>query len=246
MCSESDALAFETGASVPLSPSATVRYALGSVDSHLCSAVLATTLPGDPDWLSEVNDALFAAFRYRKVLPYSSTDVFDPSNFSSDVELRQRGIRLGNNYFVPSRNNENLLVTSNDAIVPLMRLFQMSSGANDAADMTSKAVQWRYDRAVKFGSRLLGRKNPSRGNLESVVSFLSPEHFMAAGDAQYWKSKNSEQPLSATIEGNLNIVRVGPRRRSGPHQLGLPKCACGHNAGKFTNPFTWVTCQNFI
>ena len=95
MCSESDALAFETGASVPLSPSATVRYALGSVDSHLCSAVLATTLPGDPDWLSEVNDALFAAFRYRKVLPYSSTDVFDPSNFSSDVELRQRGIRLG-------------------------------------------------------------------------------------------------------------------------------------------------------
>lgn len=266
VCSESDALALETGASVPLSPSATVRYALSSVDSHLCSAVLSTTLPGDafqgteiqngvasrsfsyedPDWLSEVNETLFAAFRYRNVIPYSSTDIFDPSNYSSDVELRQRGIRLGNYYFVPSRSNKNLLVTSNDAIVPLMRLFQMNTAANDAADMTSRSVQWRYDRAVKFGSKLLGRKNPSRKNLESVVSFLSPEHFMAPGDTQYWKSADSSDPLSATIEGNLNIVRAGRRGRSSPHQPGLPECAFGHKAGKFTNAFTWVTCQFFI
>jgi len=96
------------------------------------------------------------------VLPYSSTHIFDPFNFQSDVELRKRGIRLGNNCIVPSRSNTHLLVTSNDAIVPLMRLFQMSTGATDATDMTSKAVQWRYDRAAQFGNKLLRLKNLSR------------------------------------------------------------------------------------
>ena len=266
ICSDSDALALETGASIPLSPAATVRYALSSVSSHLCSAVIDTTLPDgafkgcvidtgvatrsfsyrDPKWLPAVNNALFAAFRYHNIIPYSSTDIYDPSNYSADIELKQMGISLGTNYFVPSRSKKDLLVTSNDAIVPLMRLFQMSSGANDAADMTSKAVQWRYDRAVFFGSKLLGRKHPSRQKLESVVSFLSPEHFMGPGDTQYWKSKDESAPLTATIEGNLNIIRAGPRRRSSAHQVALPECAFGHKAGRFNNSFTWVSCQFFL
>ena len=266
VCSDTDAVALETGASVPLSPSATVEYALSSVDSRLCKAVLSTSLPTDafdgteiqngvatrsflyrdPAWLADVNDTLFKAFRYGDVLPYSSTHIFDPSNFQSDVELRKRGIRLGNNYFVPSRSNMHLLVTSNDAIVPLMRLFQMSTGATDAADMTSKAVQWRYDRAVQFGNKLVGLKSPSRKKLENVVSFLSPTHFMKADQTQYWKSSDATRPLEATIEGNLNIVRAGIRRKNSAHQAGLPDCAFGHKAGKFSNSFTWVSCQFFL
>lgn len=267
VCSESNALALETGASISLSPSATVRYALNSVDSRLCSAVLSTSLPPncfdgsqvengvavrsllyeDPTWLSEVNDALFKAFRYEHVLPFSSKYIYNPADYNADVDLRRKGIPLNNNYFVPSRSNKDLIVTSNDSILPLMRLFQMSTGANDAADMTSKAVQWRYDRAIDFGSKLIGCKHPSRKSLEYVVSFLSPVHFMGAGQKQYWKSKDAGSPLEATIEGNLNVIRAGKKRTSdNSNRSELPECSFGHKAGTFANSFTWVSCINFI
>lgn len=268
VCTDTNAIAIETGASFDIPSSTCIRFAENCVSSSLCRAVLATNLPKDafrktdveqgvasrslsykdPKWLPSVNTALFNAFGYRNRIPFSDEHVFDPADFLANTKLTHEGMELGNNYFVPSRSRDNLLVTSNDSIIPLMRLFQMSKGAMDGQALTSKAVQWRYDRAVRFGRAAAEKRAPSRTSLEDVVSFLSPEHFMETGQRQYWPSKDPEDPLAALVEGNMNIIRAGPKMVGDEKRenIVLGECAFGHKAGMFKNHFNWVSCAGYL
>jgi len=268
VCSDGDAVALEAGASLnTMRPIAIVRYARSVIADEDCAAVLSSFLASgeivfdgrdldggvavrtltyaDPTWLPTVNDALFAAMRCGDTVPFDEHNIFDPHDFTAVAKLKKAGSSPGNNYFVPVRTCECLLVTSNDAVMPLMRLFQMASGPTEASEMTSRAVQWRYDRAVRFGKRLVGVASPSRSRLEEAASFLSPSHFMQTatrrGREQYWRSHIAAYPMQAVVEGNLNIVRAGPRRQNGE----LTECAFGHKAGTWRMAFAWVSCAGF-
>lgn len=113
---------------------------------------------------------------------------------------------LHNNYFPPQREQyDDLMIISNNAIVPEFRTSMMSYAGN-FWEVTAHAAQWRYDElnsqlAAKYGQLTLE-------DCIEIVCFLSPENTPG-----YWTNTiDDSNPMSAIVEGTMNVADIGNQR----------------------------------
>lgn len=260
IASDSDAGALEAGGRIDVPQPLAIEIGLSGVASHVCSATLREKVPSaafscsfrngavfrgmdykDPAWLQLVNAQLFATQGHGAADAQPLPAKGGRALFGTQRNASALQPQVGNNYFVPVRTQLGTLVTSNDAVTPLMRLFQMQCMATAEEMVSARCVQWRYDRAVDFAETIKMVNAPTRLQLEVVASFLSPLHF-SAGE-QYWRDETIPgEPLSALVEGCLNIVQGGVRTSNG----NLVGCSFAHKSGLWSDPFAWVSCSRYL
>lgn len=135
--------------------------------------------------------------------------------------------KLLDNYFPPQRETfDDVVLTSNLAVVPEIRLAQMSYFANFVTH-SAKGTQWRYD---SLNNLLV--ENHGKIDLEKakdIITFLSP-----AKSPGYWTDEFIKgEPMTALIEGSISVCDLKAMRI---HTLG----------GYWCDNWTSLTLTNYV
>lgn len=133
---------------------------------------------------------------------------------------------LHNNFFPPQRETfPDIVIISNNAIVPEYRISMMSYAAN-FWEVTAHAAQWRYDQINDQLTALHGKINMETA--KEVMNFLSP-----ARTPGYWTNTINENPMSAIVEGTMNIADIRALRLT-------------TKTGYWSDPWTELTLSGFL
>jgi hypothetical protein len=111
-------------------------------------------------------------------------------------------------YFTPLRadpSKPHMIVTSNVAVVPEMRISQMAPWA-ELIQGTAHAVQWRYDTLNSLVNQHYGSIDFDTAKF--IITFLSPDRTPG-----YWARRlDPNDPMSAVIEGSISVVDTTTKR----------------------------------
>jgi hypothetical protein len=146
----------------------------------------------------DFNEKLFALAKY----PFNASNIdggpghyvfptWEANNLAAPV--------LTANWFDPQRETmADVVVVSNSAIVPHMRIAEMGA-FSDFIERTAHAIQWRYDALVD----MLASRDKANFDLDAAqhaISFLSPERTPG-----YWPPTIKGEPMSALVEGSIGV-----------------------------------------
>ena len=134
------------------------------------------------------------------------------------------------NWFTPQRESRpDVVVVSNNAIVPQARIAQMGALA-DLFAKSAHAPQWRYDRLVQQLTAVAEQGGGmTLADAIDVITFLSPEKT----PGYFHKYLHPSQPMSAQIEGMIAVMDL----RAG---------VVGVKTGYWADPFVYVTMRNYL
>ena len=233
-----------------LSRTSAVAVALAGVDCATTRALLTPdALGGEGKHCWYANGTAFRAFGFEtpealRRLNYELFQARAPVTEAVDAtrlcaEMLHLGLLhppswVGTNYFPLTGRSGNVLVASNNAVVPLLRAFQMRRAPDRATALTSKGIEWRYVQLLKRATALSTKACICLQDVIDTISFLDPHK------SKYWWPKRpapGSHPRDMDVQGALNVVWAGRRAED---------LIFGHKSGTWGTPWVSLRCAAYL